>query len=499
MAVSWRVHVRSPRKPGGKWRMVARATADHPIRSRELQATCQEARDRTQAQLEVAAWERLLNESGQEVLGQALTVLDVLDARLKSLVRLKANQNSIRRTRNARKRLEQVALVPVSRWTRAALLQARESLQERGLAPATINTDLATLAAAWRWAEERDAVSAPWPRVRPLRKGPRKKRPYTDEEVRRILEWAGSYRAGAWLPIFATLADTGRRVSAVLGLRGRDVNYETGDCLWHEKGDQVLAIPVSSATLPLLPRVEPNEPVFGQFGRRRSAGLATRRESVRKVLKRALKELKIPDPERLDTHSLRRAWCATAERNGVPVDVGRRVTGHRTRAMWDHYQAEAVGDDLRQAVETVAAARRVPQEVPSHPEAAQANSSLRWDLNPQPHHYEPPPNLPQPASTAGATKGEPGSPSVPKAGKPCVGSPAGELVRELLNARDPVLARWARVAAHDEAAVLEMLREALAGTERARAMHAGLAARAGLQEPDALGDVSGAGGSRCGS
>jgi len=38
-------------------------------------------------------------------------------------------------------------------------------------------------------------------------------------------------------------------------------------------------------------------------------------------------------------------------------DVGRRVTGRETRAMWEHYQAQAVGDDLHDVVDRVHAAR----------------------------------------------------------------------------------------------------------------------------------------------
>ena len=111
----------------------------------------------------------------------------------------------------------------------------------------------------------------------------------------------------------------------------------------------------------------------------------------------ALKAVGIADHQRLDTHSLRRAFCTTAEREGVPADVGRRVTGHRTRAMWEHYQEQAVGDDLRAVVERVHRARKIclpkaSQEETATKEEGPANcrafKSLRGDSNSRPHHYE---------------------------------------------------------------------------------------------------------------
>lgn len=48
-----------------------------------------------------------------------------------------------------------------------------------------------------------------------------------------------------------------------------------------------------------------------------------------------------------------RQWVATAKRNGVADAVGRRVTGHKNQTVYDGYERNAVGDDLRLATQAV--------------------------------------------------------------------------------------------------------------------------------------------------
>ena len=51
----------------------------------------------------------------------------------------------------------------------------------------------------------------------------------------------------------------------------------------------------------------------------------------------------------------------TAKRVGVPDAVGMRVTGHKEQKVYDGYDRNSGGDDLRAVVETVHAARLMPQ------------------------------------------------------------------------------------------------------------------------------------------
>ena len=99
-------------------------------------------------------------------------------------------------------------------------------------------------------------------------------------------------------------------------------------------------------------------------------------------MRRAIRALKVPDGERLDTHSLRRSFVSHGTRAGVPDDVLGRLTGHG-HAMIEHYQRETVGDDLRAAQDQVREWRTAqtssPASSPASPdgEAGKARKSQR--------------------------------------------------------------------------------------------------------------------------
>ena len=87
-------------------------------------------------------------------------------------------------------------------------------------------------------------------------------------------------------------------------------------------------------------------------------------------MRRAIRELGIPDGERLDVHSFRRSFCADSHRAGNPDDVTRRLTGHETPEMLGHYMRQTVGDDLREAQRRVLAYRasvRAASQQPASP------------------------------------------------------------------------------------------------------------------------------------
>jgi integrase len=51
-------------------------------------------------------------------------------------------------------------------------------------------------------------------------------------------------------------------------------------------------------------------------------------------------------------HDLRRSFVTNARRFGVPESVVMRMSGHKTRAVFDRYNIVSV-DDLRQAVDRI--------------------------------------------------------------------------------------------------------------------------------------------------
>lgn len=404
----WRVHVSPPRPTKGEANIYLRATRRRDGRAEE-QRCSSGTLDPAHAELERARFEADLNAGTR-------TVPAIMDARIGALeaeVRQGTkSQESVDGFRTARDRMAET--LDVTEPTRAAILRARDQLGERGVGSETINTYLRRAAACWRWAEERGMVAVSWPRLKALPKPPRSKRPYSPAEVEAVLAWVAAWQGGRWHALLSLVADTGRRVGEVCKLQGRDVDRSEATVRIAQKGQRVLVLPVSPEVLALLPRRKPGEWMFPRPRRGGGAGPA-HRNAVRQVVRRAVAALKIPDGERLDTHSLRRSFAADAHRAGVPDDVTRRLTGHETRAMLGHYQRDAVGDDLRAAqaeVRAYRAARAAPPENPPNPPGSERRKSWGYEesnLRPRPYQGPPAPDLTaSEARTSGSTA--PGGP-----------------------------------------------------------------------------------------
>lgn len=147
-----------------------------------------------------------------------------------------------------------------------------------------------------------------------------------------------------------------------------------------QKGHRTIVLPISVEVLAVISERGSDEWLFPRPKDRRTGGGVgpTRRDSVREVVKKAVKALRIADHERLDTHSFRRAFVSHAARAGLPNDVTRRLTGHESPSMLAHYQKESVGDDLRAAQEQVRAfrvsarSRARAAKAPANPPASEA-------------------------------------------------------------------------------------------------------------------------------
>jgi len=74
-------------------------------------------------------------------------------------------------------------------------------------------------------------------------------------------------------------------------------------------------------------------------------------KDIRKVFRRACKAVKLTG---VWFHDLRRSFVTNARRRGVPESVVMRMSGHRSRAVFDRYNI-VEEDDLREAVKRIEA------------------------------------------------------------------------------------------------------------------------------------------------
>src|SRR5438309_653011 len=78
-------------------------------------------------------------------------------------------------------------------------------------------------------------------------------------------------------------------------------------------------------------------------------------KDIRKAFRRACKAAKLTG---VWFHDLRRSFVTNARRRGVPESVVMRMSGHRTRAVFDRYNI-VEDDDLREAVKRIEAGRAI--------------------------------------------------------------------------------------------------------------------------------------------
>ncbi|MDF1664748.1 MAG: site-specific integrase [Planctomycetota bacterium] len=355
----WVVSVTKPRKNDGQY-LYLRARVKHQGKWIENRVSANTT-DQKAAEELARSWQRDLNSLPSD--GEFKTFEQVLEARIRDMESSrKSKKNTIAGFKNAKKALcAIIGDVLIEDFGKAHIKKARRELLEH-LAPITVKTYESNAAASWRWAVEEELIDKPWPELKKVKARPSgKKRPYTDKEVGEVLEWISGYRGGRYLPAVSFLADTGRRVSEILAVKGADINRQASTVTIKQRkaGKQLnVSIPVPPSTMKLLPSIPVDGFAFANHGRYGNAAkpdhsIPIRRETILTVIKKAVKALGIPDGDRLDTHSFRRAFVASAERSGVPGDVGRRITGHETQAMWEHYQSQAVGDNLHQAVNAI--------------------------------------------------------------------------------------------------------------------------------------------------
>jgi len=152
-------------------------------------------------------------------------------------------------------------------------------------------------------------------------------------------------------PIILVAYDTGMRLREVLGLHWSQVDLELGvvklsaeDTKTEEPRTVVLTSRVREA-LEAQPRHIKSDWVFTNPETEEAW------KDIRKMFRRACKAVKLVG---VWFHDLRRSFVTNARRRGVPESVVMRMSGHRTRAVFDRYNI-VEEDDLREAVKRIEA------------------------------------------------------------------------------------------------------------------------------------------------
>ena len=182
----------------------------------------------------------------------------------------------------------------------------------------------------------------PLVRVKLLRKSNVRRSVIDEEGFRRLFEASEE----ALKPVLVTAFDTGMRKREILDLRWEMVKLKDGEIHLtpsDTKAEDARIVVLTARVKELLSKLPHGLPSMTVF-----PNPTTGRPyiDVRKMFLRAKKKAELPD---LWFHDLRRSFITRARKLGIPESVVMRMSGHRTRAVFDRYNVVSV-DDQRAAV-----------------------------------------------------------------------------------------------------------------------------------------------------
>lgn len=176
----------------------------------------------------------------------------------------------------------------------------------------------------------------------PLLREPNVRRTVLDDETfKRLLDACEP----ALKPIVQVAYDTGMRLREILDLVWQQVDLTHGEITLapqDTKTEQPRIIPITAgvlATMSAMPRGLPATPVF------RNPATGKPWQDIRKMFNWAKKKAGIAD---LWFHDLRRSFVTRARRLGIAESVVMKLSGHKTRAVFDRYNIVEM-KDLREA------------------------------------------------------------------------------------------------------------------------------------------------------
>lgn len=245
--------------------------------------------------------------------------------------------------------LEDITTAKIETWQ-------RQLVEKTGLAPKSVNNIVSILSVMLEEARRQDLITSnPVKEVRPLARNSKQRGVLTYEEAKDLLTNLSYWDNPVAYTASLLAACTGMRLSEIRALRGIDLRQGyihvthsadlKGDLKSTKTGDsRDLPIPESlmEALSSLAKLAGPSERLFS------IAGVPMEHNAIRQGFYRALAKKGIKEKERKERnitfHSWRHFLNSQLLAHGIPETKTRRITGHSTSAMTDHYAHFLVDD-----------------------------------------------------------------------------------------------------------------------------------------------------------
>lgn len=332
--------------------------------ARTLDKASREARQRT---LTEARTRELLSEVLQAVNGGGLrvfTVAEWLDHFVAQKRKSRSDKTAERYAQVMREFIESLGSrsnLNIAAITSKDIAEFRDKRHSCGLAPTTVNQDVAALSTAFNAALRQGHITVNrCLAIEPLKDVARRKETFTPEQVSALVRVA----EGDWKGVIITAFYTGQRFGDCINIRWRDVDLvseiKTIRFVPRKTSGKVVVIAIHPALedylLSLPTATSDNEFIFPSLAGRPISPLST---AFRRLMAAAYIEqwvIRTPSGEgsgrnvnALSFHSLRHSFTSILANAGVSEELRMLLTGHTTRAIHQRYSHHDL-ERLRDAV-----------------------------------------------------------------------------------------------------------------------------------------------------
>jgi integrase len=329
--------------------------------ARALEKACEEAR---RGALTEARTRELLSEVLQSVNGEGLRVFPVeqwFDHFVKGKKKSRAVATGKRHAHTMREFMAFLgprAKLNIAALTSRDIASFRDKRHALGLAPATVNVDVAILSAAFNAALRQGHITVnPCLAIEPLKNKPQRKGVFTPEQVAALLKAA----EGDWRGLIMVAFYSGQRLLDCSNLRWRDVDLvsdiKTIRFAVRKTGAEVVTVihPALEDYLLSLPTAKSDDEYLFPTLAGRSTSLLS--NVFRRIMEKARIEHRVireksgagRSVNALSFHSLRHSFSSILANAGVSEERRMALVGHRTRDMhakYTHHELERLRDAI---------------------------------------------------------------------------------------------------------------------------------------------------------
>jgi len=230
-----------------------------------------------------------------------------------------------------------------------------DRLMKSGLARKTIRRYVSSLSSLWRWMVKRGIVEEnPWREQAPPKDKTRTKRPFTEDELVKLLKGKpGGPIGGRVLPDLMRLALlTGCRLDELCSLKAADVRDGALSITAGKTDAAVRAVPIHPLAKPIIERRTKGRQKSEFLFRELTPGGPDKKRGwyISKAFTAYRRKMKVPDGE-TDFHSFRRCFATALERAMVPQNVAAELMGHTKQDMtFGLYSGGLTAEPLKAAV-----------------------------------------------------------------------------------------------------------------------------------------------------